>query len=58
MANANLKDFNIFLIDKSMFSLRVCRYTMRKLMIEALKMVKKCKIYQHKGPREAWSPGI
>ena len=32
--------FYIFFIDKSMFSLRICRYAMGKLMIEVLNTVK------------------
>ena len=39
--------FYICLIDKSMFSLRICRYSVGKLMIEVLNTVKKCKIYQN-----------
>ena len=38
-------DFYIFFIDKSMFSLRICIYSVAKLMIEISKMVTKCKIY-------------
>ena len=30
---------HFFITDKSMFSLGICRYSMRKLMIEVLKMV-------------------
>ena len=41
-----------------MFSLRICRYSMSKLIIEVLKMVKEYKIYQNKGSREASSLGF
>ena len=36
-----------------MFSLRICRYSMGKLMIEVLKMVKNVKFIKIKGPKEA-----
>ena len=41
-----------------MFSLQICRYSMSKLIIEVLKMVKEYKIYQNKGSREAQPLGI
>ena len=41
-----------------MFSLWICRYSMSKLIIEVLKMVKRYKIYQNKGSREAQPFGI
>ena len=42
----NVSNFQlyIFFIDKSIFSLPICRYSIGKLMTEVLKMVKKCKI--------------
>ena len=42
--NSVVYDFYKFFIDKSGFSLRICKYSMGKLMIEVLNMVKKCKI--------------
>ena len=53
IANANLNDFYVFFIDNSMFSLQICRYSMGKLMIEVLKMVKSVKFIKIRGPREA-----
>ena len=43
---------------KSRFSLRTCRYSMCKLMIEVLNTVKSVKSIKIKGPREARSPEI
>ena len=40
-----MTQFYIFFIDKSMFSLRICGYSMGKLMVEVLNTVKKCTIY-------------
>ena len=37
-----------------MLSLRICKHSMGKLMIEVLKMVKKCKIYQNRRSQEVW----
>ena len=47
-------DFYIFFVD--MFSLRICRYSIGKLMIEVLNMVGKCEIFKIEGPREARPP--
>ena len=41
-------DFHIFFIDKYMFPLRICRYSLGNLMIEILKVAGKCKIYWNK----------
>ena len=41
-----------------MFSLRIRKYSMSKLIIEVLKMVKEYKIYQNKGSKEAQPLGI
>ena len=41
-----------------MFSPRICKYSMSKLIIEVLKMVKEYKIYQNRGYREAQPLGI
>ena len=38
-SNSVIYDFNIFFIDKYMFSLRNCRYSLGNLMIEILKVV-------------------
>ena len=40
-----------------MFSLRICGYSMGKLMIEDLKMVKSVKFIQIIVPRDACPPG-
>ena len=50
--------FYIFFIDKSMFSPRISRYSMGKLMVEVLNTMKSVKFIKIKGPREAWSLGI
>ena len=41
--NSVIYDCFIFFIDKSMFFL--CKYSMRKWMVEVLNMVKRCKMY-------------
>ena len=38
-----------------MLSLRICRYSLDNLMIEILKLVEKCKVYQNK--ESQGSPG-
>ena len=50
--------FYIFFIDKSMFSPRICRYSMGKLMVEVLNTMKSVKFIKIKGPREAWPLGV
>ena len=40
-----------------MLSLRICRYSMDKLIIVVFKMVKSVKFIRIKGPREARPPG-
>ena len=37
--------FYVCFIDKSMLSLKACRYSMDKLMIKVFNMVKKCTTY-------------
>ena len=41
-----------------MFSQGICRYSMSKLIIEVLKMVKEYKIYENKGSRESQPLGF
>ena len=40
-----------------MFSQRICRYSMGKLMVEVLNTMKSVKFIKIKGPTEAWPLG-
>ena len=52
--NSIIYHFHIFLVDRYMFSLEICR--LGNLEIEILKVVDKCKIYLKKGIRETHRP--
>ena len=51
-------DFYIFVIDKSMFSLRICRYLMGKLMTEVLETVESVRFIPGPGIRPKNLPGV